>query len=150
MQAGIRGIVPHHSRTCVTHHLLHPIAHLRFVAMNGTQATRGLFILKLTMCQALIGIFHQLLTFVTEFLIALKVPAIQLDHSSDDLLLTDDSHCVRFRIIKAANTPGTHPHKVSNVTIITEPQPQSITAKGGKIRQSKTRKQDIIRLSFSR
>jgi len=34
-------------------------------------------------------------------------------------------------ITKAAITPGTQPHKVSRNTINVEPQPLSITAKGG-------------------
>jgi hypothetical protein len=44
-------------------------------------------------------------------------------------------------------TPGTQPQQVSNNTINTEPQPLSITAKGGKKIASKTRKNDIIFLS---
>jgi len=47
-------------------------------------------------------------------------------------------------ITKAAITPGTQPIKVSIKTIITEPQPLSITAKGGKIIQRMTRPMDIL------
>ena len=36
-----------------------------------------------------------------------------------------------FKIIKAEITPGIQPHKVSINTIIIEPQPLSITARGG-------------------
>ena len=48
-----------------------------------------------------------------------------------------------FKITKAPITPGTQPQQVSNKTINTEPQPLSITAKGGKIIANKTRRQDI-------
>ena len=41
-------------------------------------------------------------------------------------------------------TPGTQPQQVSNKTINTEPQPLSITAKGGKKIANITRKQDMI------
>ena len=41
-------------------------------------------------------------------------------------------------------TPGTQPQQVSNKTINTEPQPLSITAKGGKKIAKITRKQDMI------
>jgi len=34
-------------------------------------------------------------------------------------------------MINAANTPGTHPHKVNNVVIMIDPQPLSMTASGG-------------------
>jgi len=44
-----------------------------------------------------------------------------------------------FKITKAAITPGTQPHKVSKKTITTEPQPWSITARGGKRIDKKTR-----------
>ncbi|GAB1404186.1 hypothetical protein MASR1M74_13650 [Lentimicrobium sp.] len=50
-----------------------------------------------------------------------------------------------FTIIKAAITPGTHPASVSRKTINTDPQPLSITAKGGKIMASITRKIDIVK-----
>jgi len=36
-------------------------------------------------------------------------------------------------MIRAAITPGIHPHKVNINTIITDPQPLSNTAKGGKM-----------------
>lgn len=39
---------------------------------------------------------------------------------------------------KAAITPGTQPQRVNNKTIITEPQPLSNTAKGGKKIDNKT------------
>jgi len=45
-----------------------------------------------------------------------------------------------FKITKAAITPGTHPHKVNINTIITEPQPLSITDKGGKTIDKRTLK----------
>ena len=44
---------------------------------------------------------------------------------------------------KAPITPGTQPQQVSNKTINTEPQPLSITAKGGKNNANITRKKDI-------
>ena len=37
-----------------------------------------------------------------------------------------------FKIINAAITPGTQPHKVSRNTMRNEPHPLSTTAKGGK------------------
>jgi len=40
-------------------------------------------------------------------------------------------------------TPGIQPHSVSRNTIITEPQPRSTTANGGKITANKTCKQFI-------
>jgi hypothetical protein len=47
-------------------------------------------------------------------------------------------------IIKAAITPGIQPKQVKIKTIINEPQPLSITAKGGKIIQSITLKMPIL------
>jgi hypothetical protein len=47
-------------------------------------------------------------------------------------------------MIKAAITPGTHPQRVSRKTIIKEPQPLPITAKGGKIMANKTLKQPML------
>jgi hypothetical protein len=41
-------------------------------------------------------------------------------------------------MIKAAITPGIHPHKVRIKTITTLPHPLSITDKGGKITASMT------------
>ena len=49
-----------------------------------------------------------------------------------------------FKITKAPITPGTQPQQVSNNTINTEPQPLSITAKGGKNNANNTRRQDIM------
>jgi len=43
-----------------------------------------------------------------------------------------------FRITKAAITPGTQPQSHSKNTIIIEPHPLSITAKGGQIIDNKT------------
>jgi hypothetical protein len=45
--------------------------------------------------------------------------------------------------IRAAITPGTHPQRVSKNTMITDPQPLSMIANGGKIMQSNTRQSDI-------
>jgi len=45
--------------------------------------------------------------------------------------------------MSAAKTPGTQPRTVKINTIIIEPQPLSITAKGGHIIDSKTRKHPI-------
>tara|TARA_B100001059_G_scaffold109421_1_gene109452 strand:- start:375 stop:539 length:165 start_codon:yes stop_codon:yes gene_type:complete len=45
-----------------------------------------------------------------------------------------------FRITKAAITPGAHPQRVKINTINTDPQPWSITAKGGNKIDNKTRK----------
>lgn len=49
-----------------------------------------------------------------------------------------------LRIIRAAITPGIQPNKVRINTIRNEPQPLSITAKGGKRMANKTRRTDII------
>jgi hypothetical protein len=46
-------------------------------------------------------------------------------------------------IIKAAITPGIQPKQVKIKTIINEPQPLSITAKGGKIIHNITLKMPI-------
>ncbi len=46
--------------------------------------------------------------------------------------------------MSAAITPGTHPKIVKINTIKTEPQPLSITANGGQIIVTKTRKQPIV------
>jgi hypothetical protein len=48
-----------------------------------------------------------------------------------------------FNITKAAITPGTHPQRVSKKTIINEPHPLPITAKGGKRIASNTLKKLI-------
>lgn len=45
-----------------------------------------------------------------------------------------------FKMTKAAITPGTQPQRVKIKTINTEPQPWSITARGGKKIESKTLK----------
>jgi hypothetical protein len=47
-------------------------------------------------------------------------------------------------MISAANTPGIHPRTVKINVIITDPQPLSITAKGGQIIQSNTLKQPML------
>jgi len=44
---------------------------------------------------------------------------------------------------KAPITPGTQPHKVRSTIISIEPQPLSITARGGKRMQRRTRQKDI-------
>lgn len=49
-----------------------------------------------------------------------------------------------FKIISAAMTPGTQPQSVSKNTISIEPQPRSITAKGGKIMARMTWRQDMV------
>ncbi len=49
-----------------------------------------------------------------------------------------------LQIIKAPITPGTQAQRVRRNTIITEPHPLSITARGGKIMQRITRKRDIL------
>lgn len=46
-------------------------------------------------------------------------------------------------IISAAITPGIQPKQVSKKVITIEPQPLSITAKGGNIIHKNTRKQPI-------
>jgi hypothetical protein len=43
-----------------------------------------------------------------------------------------------FKITNAAITPGTHPQSHNKNTMKIEPQPLSITAKGGQIIESKT------------
>jgi len=47
-------------------------------------------------------------------------------------------------MIKAAITPGTQPARVSRNTIITEPQPRSTTASGGKKMARITRRSDNV------
>jgi hypothetical protein len=49
-----------------------------------------------------------------------------------------------LQIIKAPITPGTQAQRVRRNTIITEPHPLSITARGGKIMQRITRQSDIV------
>ncbi len=46
--------------------------------------------------------------------------------------------------------PGTQPHKVSKKTMIIEPQPWSITARGGKIIDKSTRQKLNIKLFWQR
>ena len=48
-----------------------------------------------------------------------------------------------FRIIRAPMTPGIHPHNVRIKTISTDPQPLSMTARGGKIMERMTLMNDI-------
>lgn len=48
-----------------------------------------------------------------------------------------------LRIISAAIAPGTHPHNVSSVVIMTDPQPLSNTASGGNKMHKRTLKHDI-------
>ena len=45
-----------------------------------------------------------------------------------------------FKMTNAAITPGTQPQRVRRNTMITDPQPWSITASGGKKIDNKTRK----------
>ena len=47
-------------------------------------------------------------------------------------------------MINAAITPGIHPKHVKIKTMTIDPQPLSITAKGGKIIQRSTLKQPIL------
>ena len=54
------------------------------------------------------------------------------------------THYFLFSIINAAMTPGTQPAKVNKVTIIIDPQPLSIIARGGKIIAKITRKHPMI------
>jgi len=49
-----------------------------------------------------------------------------------------------FKITKAAITPGTQPQSHNKNTIIIDPQPLSITAKGGHKMESKTRQKLIL------
>jgi len=49
-----------------------------------------------------------------------------------------------LRMMRAAMTPGTHPQQVRIVTMRIDPQPQSITARGGKIIANRTLKQDMV------
>jgi len=51
-----------------------------------------------------------------------------------------------LRITKAAITPGTHPQSHNRKTMKMEPQPLSITAKGGQIIDSNTLQKLMIRL----
>lgn len=53
-----------------------------------------------------------------------------------------------FSIINAPITPGIQPHKVRRKTIMKEPHPWSITAKGGNMIASITRRQDINHVFF--
>lgn len=46
--------------------------------------------------------------------------------------------------MSAAITPGTHPHMVSKKVIINDPQPLSMTARGGKMIASKTLNIDMV------
>ena len=48
-----------------------------------------------------------------------------------------------LQITRAPITPGTHPHRVSTITIRMDPQPLSMTAKGGKMIHRSTRKMPI-------
>ncbi len=47
-------------------------------------------------------------------------------------------------MISAAITPGTHPQSVSKKTIMIDPHPLPITAKGGKNIANKTRNKLIV------
>jgi len=49
-----------------------------------------------------------------------------------------------LRITSAAITPGTQPARVRRKTITTDPQPRSITERGGKIMARITRKSDMV------
>lgn len=53
-----------------------------------------------------------------------------------------------LRITSAAITPGTQAQSVSRVTMVIEPQPLSSTARGGKIIQSNTLRQDMVIIIF--
>lgn len=50
-------------------------------------------------------------------------------------------------MIKAANTPGTHPAKVNKNTMIIEPQPLPITERGGQ-KIAKITRQKLIFIFF--
>ena len=52
-------------------------------------------------------------------------------------------------MMSAAKTPGIHPKHVRIRTMSTEPQPRSITAKGGNITANITSKHDIVLSVFS-
>jgi len=55
-----------------------------------------------------------------------------------------------LRITKAAITPGTHPQRVNINTINTDPQPWSITAKGGNKIDNKTLKKLMDQVKVQR
>ena len=57
----------------------------------------------------------------------------------------DKSSFSPLRITSAAIVPGIHPHDESSITIITDPQPLSITARGGNSIHKSTLKQDICK-----
>ena len=54
------------------------------------------------------------------------------------MIATDYLFLGLLRITNAAMTPGTQPQSHNKKTIIMEPQPLSITAKGGQMIDSKT------------
>ena len=53
-----------------------------------------------------------------------------------------------FNITNAAITPGTHPQRVKRKTINREPQPLSITTRGGNKMDNKTLKKLIIKFNL--
>jgi hypothetical protein len=55
-----------------------------------------------------------------------------------------------FNITSAAIIPGTQPQSVTIKTIMKEPHPWSITAKGGKNIDNKTRKKLITNVSVAK
>lgn len=56
----------------------------------------------------------------------------------------DGKYYLLLHIISAPITPGTHAQSVRRKTITIDPQPLSITAKGGKMIQRITRQIDIV------
>ena len=71
-----------------------------------------------------------------------------IEHNSKDVISFNERDAekeliTKFYLNKEDITPGTQPQHVSKKTIKTEPHPLSITAKGGKNNDNKTRRQDI-------
>lgn len=73
-------MIENHTRACPTHDLSHLLAHLRFVAMDGTLLAGTLAVAELAPRKPRMGILKQLHARDTQFLVPLSLAAVETYH----------------------------------------------------------------------
>ena len=84
-------MIEQHPRTGIAHHLLHPLLHLRFVAMHGAEAAGGLLLAKRAVRQAFASILLLLAASCAQAFVLLLPPAVKAYHLADGLLFFFDA-----------------------------------------------------------
>jgi hypothetical protein len=88
-----------HSRTTVTHDLLHFFFHLRAVAVDEAFTACTLLLLKRTFVKTHKGVGFEFDAFWTEFLVGLMMSiTIDVDHGINGSFLTSNSRMLYFRL----------------------------------------------------